>query len=220
MLFGADAFITYVETVIPSTLGNRSAWGNLSLPSLSLKLFSPERAYDSIPVFQSRFVGYALALGAEAVVALVIVRRSLQAKTPEQHDWALALAIAGMLLASPITWGSYFVLLLLPLTLIWNAPKSILVGGAFAVATLILWVPLQSFMLIPMGGQVMRNWSGHNLDLPPPNLGKRSSAYRCRHLPCLSCFISRGDFFPKPPIVENDESGDLQPMRRVRDKMR
>ena len=168
LVFGVEAFNTYVEKVIPASTSYRSSWGNVSLSSLSLKLFYPEWANDSVPVFRSRFIGYNLALFAQAVIALLVVQRSWQAKTLEQRDWAMALAITGMLLVAPITWSHYFVLLVLPLTMIWNAPKSVLFSWLFGLATFVLWAPLQLFMFVPLGTEVTKSWlSRPNHTLPP-----------------------------------------------------
>ena len=61
--------------------------------------------------------------------------------TRDDRDRAFALAVVAMLLVSPITWTHYFLLLLMPLALLWM--RSTAGAGMWATGAVlaVLWLP-------------------------------------------------------------------------------
>jgi glycosyl transferase family 87 len=110
-LFGWEAFATYIQVVLPSLEVFRGSWGNASLTGYATRVLQAAAAPTLIPV-----VVYTLQIAVVATIGLVAWR----AVTPDARDRAFAIAIAGMPLASPIAWPYNFVLLALPLLLLWQ----------------------------------------------------------------------------------------------------
>ena len=107
--FGIEAFTTYIREVIPSLEVFRNAWSNVSVAGYW------RRVARSVGVPEVALIG----LICQGAVGLAIVWRSWRASTVEERDQAYSLAVIGMLLASPVAWGHYFVLLALPFLLLW-----------------------------------------------------------------------------------------------------
>jgi hypothetical protein len=131
-LFGVPAFETYIREVLPSLEVFRGSWGNASLTGYVTRVVMAFGA-DSVAV-------PLVSLGQLAIV-IAIVQAARRATTLEPHDRGFALAIAGMPLASPIAWAYYFVLLALPLLLLWQRLASGWTRAVFAASVVILLLP-------------------------------------------------------------------------------
>lgn len=128
--FGFAAFETYLRDVVPSLDVFRRAWRNLSLTGYFTRL---GEALDAPQL------GKLIALGARALVALAVWVAARRARCARERDRAFALAVVAMVLASPIAWTHYFVLLSFPLVVAWaGAPRGAALG-ALALASLALW---------------------------------------------------------------------------------
>lgn len=143
-ILGPDAFVTYVEDVLPSVAAYRATWPNASLTGFVCKLFddpAPELFcwhWRVVPLWSSPMVARIGCLLAAAVVTLITARTILAARTQLQSDRAFGVTTTAMLLVSPVTWDHYFLMLVLPLALVW------------------LWLPPQSsfrplFLLVVAG---------------------------------------------------------------------
>lgn len=158
-VLGPQTYRTYIQEVLPSVASGRSAWSNASLAGFWSKLFDPASEPDlpwprTQPLWPSPALARAgtLLSCAGVVVALVWVCR--RAQTRAERDHAFGVAVIAMLLVSPITWSHYFLLLFLPLPMVWLAlPRS---GGArilFLGILLALWqYPALVFALLIPGG--------------------------------------------------------------------
>ena len=206
-ILGSDAYVTYVKEVIPSNVSYRSSWANVSVPSLWMRLFDPGWPNDAVPLVHSARIAGGLALLSEALIALFTIRRCLAAETIEQRDWALALAVVGMLLASPTTWASYFLLLVIPLTMIWRAPLSRPQRVWFYFALFVIWVPLQFFMFIPMGSEVTKAWVNPKHHLPPAHPWQTLVSLSVPTYALLILFYLAWRCFPESPVSQITETG-------------
>jgi len=131
-LFGVSAFETYIREALPSLKVFRGSWGNASMTGYVTRV---------VMAFGADVVALPLVgIGLLAIVG-VIVHAARRASTLGQRDRAFALAISGMPLASPIAWPYYFVLLALPLLLLWQRLLSGRARAAFAVAVIVLLLP-------------------------------------------------------------------------------
>lgn len=140
ILPGPDAYRAYLEQVMPH-LGRCQGFGyNASLLGLWSKLFDP----GSEPI-QPLWYNPALArvggyLSCATVVAVLawVVRR---ARSRAEADQAFGLAVTAMLLVTPIVWDHYFVILLVPLALLWvHLPACTGMRAAFLLIVLNLWI--------------------------------------------------------------------------------
>lgn len=119
MLFGAHSFQTYVSTVVP-TVGHqfRAGWQNASLLGLFSKLFG--NSNDAIiPLWTAPSLAPLLFILCGLGIAIVLFRKAWQAQSREQTDQAMMACVIGMVLLSPVAWHHYFLLLILPLLVLW-----------------------------------------------------------------------------------------------------
>ena len=130
-LFGPAAFETYVRDVLPSLDIFRAAWSNVSLTGYWT------RVGVSLGV---KPVGAAAAVLCQFAVVAAVWVAGRRAAGADGHDRAFALAVVGMLLASPVAWTHYFVILPLPLLLVWSRMPRGLALGVLAAASAALWL--------------------------------------------------------------------------------
>lgn len=137
-VLGTGAYLDYWRIVLPSMEKFRSYAFNLSFCGFWHKLFDPasERGWVRPLWFSPGVARYGTLLSDLAITAVVVlaVRR---ARTREDRDAAFAMAIAAMLLVSPVTWDYSLPLLLVPLA----------IAARAAMASTSAWVPA---LLVPV----------------------------------------------------------------------
>lgn len=122
-LVGIDTFRQYAFSVLPSIESQYGSLHNVSVMGFWGRLFDPEIKAHQVrirPVFESRLVAKLAGYLSCIAVAIVMCRCTYQARERENADVAHSLAIACMLLVSPVSWEHYLLLLLLPLLLLWQ----------------------------------------------------------------------------------------------------
>jgi alpha-1,2-mannosyltransferase len=130
--FGFAAFETYARDVVPSLGVFRRAWLNVSLTGYFTRLGDALGAPRAGP---------AVALCAQALTVLAVWVAARRARDARARDRAFALAAVGMVLASPVAWTHYFVLVSFPLLVAWARPPRGAALGALALASAALWLP-------------------------------------------------------------------------------
>jgi hypothetical protein len=165
---GWDVWRVYFAEVLPHTREFAAAWTNASLPGWWLKLFDPLDWYAARPWPVVRSRGLAAAAGlltAAALTALLWRRLRRAAPTP---DRGFAAALVVMLLVSPITWDHYFLLLLLPVAVLW---RDLPPGGSRAVFWAVLVVMAVSPYALAEAGMLLvgelPDWSRGGWESPP-----------------------------------------------------
>jgi hypothetical protein len=132
LLFGPTAFETYVRDVLPSLNVFQGSWLNVSLTGYWKRV----GVALGVPM-----LGRILAVVCQFLVVVAVWWVSRRAARAGEPDRAFALVVVGMLLASPVAWVHYFVLLTLPLLIFWQR----LSGGPARVLLLVvgvvLWLP-------------------------------------------------------------------------------
>jgi hypothetical protein len=177
-LLGAGTYRDYARDVLPRVDQFRAGWDNASLAGFWTKLFDPPPAdlppappqtgptvtdtpvvVDVMPVFpveplwRSPLVarmGTVTCCGAILVLLAWVV---WQSRSRPQQDLAFGLSLVAMLLVSPICWAHYFLLLLVPLTLLWvGLPRSATARGLFLALSVALWLSPNDIwrMVIPV----------------------------------------------------------------------
>lgn len=142
IIFGTETYATYIQEVLPRVPKFRVLWQNSSLAGLACKLFDPDpesvNRYGRVVSLWNRpeFANVAWGLSSAVVLALaalVILRGRSQLAT----DRAFGVSVTAMLLVSPVTWDHYFLLLLLPLALVWQWVPSTGMGRPLFLLTVI-----------------------------------------------------------------------------------
>jgi hypothetical protein len=154
-MLGPDTYRTYVQDVLPQLEKFRTSWFNASLVGFWTKLFNPATRDEHVePLWRSAAAARAgIVLTGLAVVGAVAwaVRRAV---SRAELDHAFGAAVTGMLLLSPITWDYAFLLLLVPIAVIWRDPprseaaKLLLIT---ALAALLFWQKPLCHAFIPGG---------------------------------------------------------------------
>jgi hypothetical protein len=196
--FGWNAFDTYARVVVPSLGVFRGSWGNASVTGYSTRVLQSFGLDNAAPI---------VAVFCQLAIILVIVRCARRAATQDQHDRAFALAIAGMPLASPISWAYYFVLLPLPLLLLWQCLRSAWMRGLLTASLILLLLPEGLYpglynSIVP-GSPDVGGLANH---LPtPPDIGLNAIGLGVPTLALLGIFLMVA-YAPlesaKPAIVE------------------
>ena len=132
------AYRDYVEVVLPQVVVFRDWWANVSLWGFWHKLFDGSSGHV-VPSAHLPLVAKWGSIVSALIVAGLVAWTSRRARTPSERDAAFSLAIVGMLLASPIAWDHYFLLLLIPLAVFWRQLPE---GGAWRWSLLAMLVLL------------------------------------------------------------------------------
>ncbi len=122
-ILGASAYSDYVKTGLGTPLEWRSAWGNQSLLGLWSKLFDPSlrpTSSRSVPVVQNRVLSWGATLLCDFTLMVFLCRIVPRATTRGDCDLAFSMLLPAVILMSPVAWDHYFVLLLLPVVLLWT----------------------------------------------------------------------------------------------------
>jgi hypothetical protein len=142
MLLGSASYRDYVVDVLP-TLGSwRSSWSNASLLGFWSKLLDPNVSGSATaPLVRRPMLAFACT-GVSVLLVLatvaVVIRK---ASTRTDRDHAFAVCLSAMLLVTPIVWDHAFLLLLLPIALLWKSlPPSGPLRWWFRFCLVIVWV--------------------------------------------------------------------------------
>jgi hypothetical protein len=156
-VLGADAYESYGREVLTSVASYQSGWINASLPGLWTKLFDPATEQEHVsPLWRSPALARAGAWLSRGLVVLLLAPAVWRARTQAKTDRAFAVTTIAMLLVSPITWDHYFLLLLVPLAVLWTQlPPGNLARVSFLTIVAMLWIePVRLYdHLIPGGHQ-------------------------------------------------------------------
>jgi hypothetical protein len=138
---GPDVFATYFHDVVPRLEKFRTSWFNASLVGFWTKLFNPATVEEHVePLWRSAAAARAGILVSWLAVVSVVSWGVLRAQTRTQLDHAFGAVLTGMLLLSPITWDYAFLLMLVPLAVLWvDPPRSRAAKLLLVMALAALW---------------------------------------------------------------------------------
>lgn len=141
-ILGTGAFRDYLAVGLPSAAAFRGAFGNASLPALWTKCFAATGIHGpAVSLWTAPWLAHALTAASWLILSAVVWRSARQVDSEWARHRSFSLALIGMLLASPVTWEHYFVLLLLPL--LWLTYRSVHGWPRavwFAVTAAMLWL--------------------------------------------------------------------------------
>jgi alpha-1,2-mannosyltransferase len=139
-MLGPEPYASYLEKVVPHLAGCQGLGYNASLFGFWGKLFDPGKEPIQ-PLWHSQAlakVGSYLSCAVVVAVLAWVVRR---ARSRAERDQAFGLAVTAMLLVTPLVWDHYFVLLLVPLAVLWShLPTATGVRALFLLLVLPLWI--------------------------------------------------------------------------------
>lgn len=148
VVFGPTAFRTYMGEVLPSLNVFRNSWLNISLTGywtrVGIALERPAIGSFTAGAFQLAVVG-------------MVWWYSRRAATSDDHDRAFSLAVIGMLLASPVAWSHYFVLLVLPILLLWQRLPRGPATVALVATGAVMWIQESFFPGLMVGRATMKD---------------------------------------------------------------
>lgn len=155
LLAGPNAYVTYWNEVFPTTGQWWSAWNNASLAGFWFKLFAVEQYGRHLtPLVGNMMYARIGTMVSWGIVLIVLLPIIWKARSREERDHAFGLTLTAMLLISPVTWEHYFLLLFLPLTLVWmTLPETGLRRRLLAIVVVIMGMPLMTIgnIVIPGG---------------------------------------------------------------------
>jgi hypothetical protein len=146
-VMGVDTFRGYIDDAMPQVQRLQSSWINVSIPGFWVRLFDPQNPLDHVqPLWRSPMLARSATWACGLLVVIVLGLVTRRARTRTEQDRAFGLSVTSMLLVSPITWHHYFLLLLLPVTLLWlSLPRTGSARAAFlALFTVLFFInPIQ-----------------------------------------------------------------------------
>ncbi len=142
-VFGVESIRTYFFEVVPQLGQFRDTWTNASLMGFLSRLFDGSRSGHVYPLLKSELLMQAAYVIASGLLVLAAGWRVWQAKSRPQRDVAFGLCIIAMLLISPVTWNHYFVMLILPLAVLWRAAGTSVSKRSFVAVAVLMLLTIQ-----------------------------------------------------------------------------
>jgi hypothetical protein len=118
-ILGFNVFQVYLNGVINDTAAIHDMWLNASLTGFWSKLFDAKSGHV-IPLWQNAGLARFLIVFSFGLLLLALRWKTLTAKSKVDDDHIYGLWIIATLLASPVTWDHYFLLLTVPLAVMWK----------------------------------------------------------------------------------------------------
>jgi alpha-1,2-mannosyltransferase len=126
-VLGIDAFRFYVTDVVPSVAERfQTSSRNSAIAGFWLRLFAPHPEVRMLALAREPLVATIVAGILRAIVVVLTTWLTWRADSVESRDRAFAVALVAMLLVAPLTWAHYFLLLLLPVGLVWMRTPGVL----------------------------------------------------------------------------------------------
>ncbi len=140
-LFGVDTYTDWYRESLPEVLRYRDTWLNYSATGFWYKLFDASSG-QSIPLWHSPTIARIGSLASLIIVAAVAGYASLRSQGNRQASRAaFALCITAMVVAAPVAWDHYFLLLVPPVAqLAATLPQQSVRRKLFNAGLFVLWL--------------------------------------------------------------------------------
>lgn len=162
-VLGAGTYVAYARDVLPEVQWFRVGWNNNTICGFWSRLFDPEpgRVRDfsrSEPIIYDPTLSKWLTRSSIAGLLLIYARAIHRSRPGRDDDKAFSLAVTTMLLVSPIAWEHYFLLLLVPLAVLYlGLPRRPAARICFLTISAALWLsPVLVWTWTGIGGNVAR----------------------------------------------------------------
>jgi hypothetical protein len=143
---GLDTYVSYYRDAMPKVTIFRGWWINASLPGLFNKLLDGSSGH-TLPLVANPALAMAMTAAIIVILCAVLFVATRRARTRREHDLTFGLAVVTLLLIAPLTWDHYFLLLLVPLAVLWKDLRRL--GNwqwLFLIALAALWLPPKSLL--------------------------------------------------------------------------
>jgi hypothetical protein len=154
-VLGLAAYRDYITDVLPNVAAYQSDWLNASFAGFWSRLFNPTSHQNIvIPLWTSPTLAAAGTLVCRVALVAVLVWGLWRMETSADRDLGFGLFLVAMLLVSPVAWDHYFLLLVLPVIVIWQRLRNAgLTRWLFAIIPAILSLNMGWYyqQLIPPG---------------------------------------------------------------------
>jgi hypothetical protein len=164
-VLGTDCYRDYARDVLPTLQRFQFNGDNISLVGFGGKLFAPNNSWDRdtilsreeqetathellpwdrlFPLQRNQLLARMVSAFGIVAVGLALAWTTRPWRGEPGPDLGFSLALTAMLLVSPITWNHYFLLLLVPLAVLWvRLPRRTFVRLVFWAAVIGLWLNL------------------------------------------------------------------------------
>jgi hypothetical protein len=144
VVLGTGAFATYLRDVVPSLNVFHTSWRNVSATGFWRRIFDPAGRET-----------LATGLAVTSQLAVAVVTAATARTSRAVPDRGYAAACVGMLIASPVAWPHYFLLLLVPVAVLWVRLVPGPARWLFLLLLPIYWVRdtfFAEWVLGPIGG--------------------------------------------------------------------
>jgi Glycosyltransferase family 87 len=145
-VLGGGVYAEYFGRVLPRVQGWETSVQNASLAGFWGKLFDEPCRYNvfpGVPLFvRPELAKWATQL-CRAAVVLLAAWAAFRSRSVEERDAAWAVNLTAMLLVSPLTWTHGFIMLVLPLAVLWmHLPATNFARATFLGTLVLLWSPI------------------------------------------------------------------------------
>jgi hypothetical protein len=170
---GLDAYRDYFDHVLPMQREYQAYWNNASIMAFWLKNFSTGASLFGLTIEPVILAPRLARAGIVASYALILTTtclflnrsRSARGTRLQSGDLCFALSIVAMLLLTPTCWEHYFLLLALPLALVWaGLGQSNLQRSTFLALIVAVWVG-PKLLWEAAGMNVLAEWPAYQ-DVP------------------------------------------------------
>jgi hypothetical protein len=125
-ILGVAAYSDYVRDVLPQVAAYQSDWLNASFAGFWSRLFNPTSHQNIvIPLWTSPALAAGGTLACRLALLALLVCSLWRMQTRAERDLGFGLVLLAMLLVSPVAWDHYFLLLFLPVIVIWQRLPSV-----------------------------------------------------------------------------------------------
>lgn len=218
-VLGLDAFRFYITEVVPGVADRfQTSTRNSSIAGFWRRLFDPHPEVRMIALAHQPLAAKAIGYALNAVVVAAAAWVAWRADSVVSRDKAFAVAVVAMLLVAPLTWAHYFLLLVLPLCLVWMRTRGVLPRILMWVVFLVLLLPDNIGALAALGRQEGRKvgTDEQRLISGPEGLYTVSLPhYALVGLFLLTLLAPRGQPAVDQPRVASDELDDERRNRRL-----
>lgn len=145
-VLGMDAYVMYYRDAMPKMNVFRGWWINASFAGLFNKLFDGSSGHTTPLVYSPMLAKAATGLCICMVCGVLLVA-TRKARTLRENDLTFGLAVITLLLVAPLTWDHYFLLLLVPLAVLWKDLRRL--GSwqwLFLLALVVMWLPYKQVL--------------------------------------------------------------------------
>ena len=139
LVLGWEAYRSYFTEVVPRVNGFRDYWANASVWGYWSKLLDAPNGHI-LTLWHVPAVAKAASLLSAGLLTALTAWRCYRAADRADRDGAFGLCVIAMILVAPIAWDHYFLMLVLPLAMLWcRLPATVFHRGCLCFLIVVLF---------------------------------------------------------------------------------